>query len=232
MDDWKDPQTARNWDADPLSHNPTRVEQLDILLSLVEDEHTPGEAILDIGMGSGIVEEMLLRRVPDAYVVGIDSSEAMLELARRRLQPYSDRYAVVMHDLSQIEAATLPAQTYSIVISVQTIHNVADEHKVSIFRFVHRTLQEGGLFLLMDRIAVDTPQLFSTYLSLWKRLDRVHGARTREGETFEEHGERVKARGDLPAGLEWHLQQLRAAGFEAACLHLHANRALLAARKV
>ena len=65
--------------------NPTRTEQLDILLTLVEGEYRPGSAILDIGMGSGRVEESLLGRLPDAFVVGVDASEAMLALAAGRL---------------------------------------------------------------------------------------------------------------------------------------------------
>ena len=64
------------------------------------------------------------------------------------------------------------------------------------------------------------------------RVERVYGAHPHEGTTFEEHQESVRVRGDLPASLEWHLDWLREAGFEATCLHLHANRALFAARKV
>jgi hypothetical protein len=54
----------------------------------------------------------------------------------------------------------------------------------------------------------------------------------REGATFEAHEQSVRTRGDQPATLEEHLQWLREAGFaEVACLHLHGNRALFAARK-
>jgi hypothetical protein len=42
----------------------------------------------------------------------------------------------------------------------------------------------------------------------------------------------VSQRGDRPATLEEQLRWLREAGFaEVACLHLHTNRALFAARK-
>jgi hypothetical protein len=73
--------------------------------------------------------------------------------------------------------------------------------------------------------------LFSAYRSAWDRLNRLHGASIREGDTFQEHARKVATRGDLPASLEQHLKWLREAGFEAACLHLHANRALFCARK-
>lgn len=231
MDDWTDPQMARNWSADPLSHNPTRKEQLDILLTLLASEYRQHTTILDIGMGSGIVEEMIFGRIPHAYVVGVDSSRAMLELAYERLRGYEGQYEVVVHDLTQLDTLELPEEEYSVVISVQTIHNLEDSHKKAIFKLAYDALQPGGLFLLLDRIAIDTPALFGLYKGLWDRLDRVHSGHLREGATLDEHRERIAERGDVPITLEQHLDWLREARFEAACLHLHGIRALFGARK-
>ncbi|MGA7730678.1 MAG: methyltransferase domain-containing protein [Chloroflexia bacterium] len=232
MEDWSDPKLAKKWNADNTSHNPTRLEQLDILLSVLADEYTPGTAILDIGMGAGHVEEMLFERIPGAFVVGTDFSEPMLDIARARLSPYADSYEIVRQDLTNAWEAQLPAYKYSVVFSVQVIHNVAHPHKREAFAFIHHALMPGGLFLLLDRIRVGTPGLFNAYGSVWDRLDRMSGARHREGNTFEEHERSVSTRGDRPATLEEHLAWLREAGFaEVACLHLHGNRALIAARK-
>jgi len=230
-EDWTDAATAKSWDADPVSHNPLRVEQLDILLALLEGEYQPGKAILDIGLGTGMVEELIFERIPRAYVVGVDFSEAMLEIAHRRLHPYREQYEVVMGDIREIDSLKLPSRDYQVAISVQTIHNVADPYKKPVFDFIRNTLQPGGLFLLLDRIAVNTPGHYTSYKALWDRLGALHNTRMREGETFEEHTNSVAARGDLPASLEQHLEWFRNSGFEAACLHLHGNRALFAARK-
>lgn len=232
MEDWTDPEVARTWDAVNTTYNPTRLEQLDILLTLIEDEYKPDHYILDVGMGSGQVEEMLFRRIPDVRVVGTDFSEPMLALARERLAPYSDRYEIAHQDLRRASEAVLPAHRYNIAFSVQVIHNVAHEYKKDAFGFVYQSLMPGGLFLLMDRIRVSTPGLFGAYGSLWDRLDNRARVRHREGSTFEEHEESVAGRGDQPATLEEHLDWLREAGFaEVAVLHLHGNRALFACRK-
>jgi ubiquinone/menaquinone biosynthesis C-methylase UbiE len=187
-------------------------------------------------MGSGRVEEMLFKRLPGAFVVGTDFSEPMLAIARKRLEPYSDRYEAVMQDLTDVQNVSLPEREYSAAFSVQVIHNVAHPHKKETFAFVHTKLMPGGIFLLLDRIRVDTPGLFGAYSSLWKRLDRLTSGDThvhnREGGTYEEHEESVSRRGDKPATLEEHLRWLREAGFsEVACLNLYNNRALFAARK-
>src|SRR6478752_9286843 len=107
-EDWTDMDTARSWSADTTTHNPVRVEQLDILMSILEDEYKPGTAILDVGMGSGLVEAMLFERIPGAFVVGLDSSQAMVALAHERLAQYAGRYEMVMHDLRDIAGAKLP----------------------------------------------------------------------------------------------------------------------------
>jgi tRNA (cmo5U34)-methyltransferase len=141
-----------------------------------------------------------------------------------------------MQDITRPWDARLPEREYSVAFSVQVIHNVADVHKKETFAFIEHALAPGGLFLLLDRIRVSTSGLFPAYLSMWDRLDREHGAGPntirREGATFEAHKASVSTRGDQPATLEEHLLWLREAGFaEAACLHLHGNRALFGARK-
>jgi SAM-dependent methyltransferase len=236
MEDWTSEEFARKWDSDMVSYNLMRMEQLDIMMSILADEYEPGTTILDIGMGSGRVEAMLFERIPEARVVGTDFSGPMLELAHNLLAPYRDRYDVVMQDITHPWDAKLPEREYSVAFSVQVIHNVAHAHKKETFAFVEHALAPGGLFLLLDRIRVSTPTLFPAYLSMWDRLDREKrsGPNTirREGATFEAHELSVSRRGDQPATLEEHLQWLREAGFgEVACLHLHGNRALFGARK-
>lgn len=236
MEEWTSREFARRWDSDMVSYNLMRMEQLDILLSIVADEYKPSTTILDIGMGSGRVEAMLFERIPEARVVGTDFSEPMLELANNLLAPYRDRYEVVMQDITRPWEAKLPERDYSVAFSVQVIHNVAHAHKKETFAFIKHALAPGGLFLLLDRIRVSTPTLFPAYLSMWDRLDREKGAGPntlrREGATFDAHELSVSTRGDQPATLEEHLHWLREAGFaEVACLHLHGNRALFGARK-
>ncbi len=231
--DFKDPSIAQSWDADTGSHNPSRPEQLDMLLTILADHYQAGKTILDLGMGTGLVEEMLFLRVPQAQLVGVDASPAMLELAHKRLQPYASQYTTLIHDFTQIATLQLPPRPYQVVFSVQTLHHLTDAQMLAAYQFIHNRLETGGLFLLLDRIAVEQGGLYSVYQSLWARQDalnhsQVHGA---EGATFTDHQRIVAERGDLPMGLERHLTLLKQAGFAAACLHLQTNRALLVGRK-
>ncbi len=54
-----------------LEGKPTRAGHLDILLAVLEGEYEPGEAILGVGFGSGLVEEMIFERMADVPLPGI-----------------------------------------------------------------------------------------------------------------------------------------------------------------
>jgi tRNA (cmo5U34)-methyltransferase len=231
--DFNDPAGAQAWDADTRSLNPSRPEQLDILLSIITDHYRPDKTILDLGIGTGLVEEMLFQRIPQAQLVGVDAASAMLELAHNRLQPYASQYTTLIHDFTQITTLELPPHAYQIVFSVQTLHHLTDAQMLVAYQFIYKTLEVGGLFLLLDRIAVEQGSLYSVYQSLWARQDRLYQSQVHsaEGATFADHQRIVAERGDLPIGLERHLELLKRVGFEAACLHLQTNRALLVGRK-
>jgi ubiquinone/menaquinone biosynthesis C-methylase UbiE len=231
--DFKNQQIAQQWDADTISYNPSRPEQLDMLLTIIADEYQPGNTVLDLGIGSGLIEEMLFTRVPQAQLVGVDASAAMIALADERLSAFSGQYVTLQHDFTKIVSLKLPERTYQIVFSVQTLHHLTDEQMTVAYGYIHDLLEKGGLFLLLDRIAVDKAGLFSVYQSLWHRQDSLQGSKvsSSEGQTFDEHQHIVAERGDMPMNLERHLELLKQAGFQAACVHLQTNRALIAARK-
>jgi len=233
LQDWNDRDEVKRWDAQGYTRNPMREEQLDLLLSIIADHYQPGKWVLDLGYGSGQVEKMLFERIPDARVVGIDASQEMMALAAERLADYQDQYVSIEHDLANIGALTLPAHPYQFVIAIQSLHHLTPGEMQAAYQFIYNTLKPGGLFLLLDRMKVDTSKLWSVFQSVWSRQDRIYSttALNHEGKDFADHEQIVRERGDLPVNQASHLTWMRDAGFEAACLHLHGNRALIAGRK-
>lgn len=230
---WKNADHAARWDGRGHPANPLRHEQLDLLLSIVADAYQPGKWVLDLGFGSGQVEALIFERIAEARVVGVDSSPAMMALAAERLARFRERYIAVEHDLTKMESLSLPDHPYQFVISVQALHHLEPEAMLAVYHSVYRLLEPGGLFLLLDRLKVDKAGLWPVYRSVWARLDREYGAtiQTHEGASFEEHTRSLQEDGDLPVDLETHLRWFSDAGFEAACLHLHGNRALIVGHK-
>ncbi|MBZ0290584.1 MAG: class I SAM-dependent methyltransferase [Anaerolineae bacterium] len=231
--DFKDEQTAQQWDADTRHYNPTRPEQLVMQLSIIEAEYQPGDSILDLGFGSGLVEEMIFKRIPGAQIVGVDSSQAMMKLAQERLLPYAAQYTAIEHDLRDLPSLPLEAGIFRFIISIQALHHLTDSEMQVAYEAIHDLLTPGGLFLLLDRVAIDKPALYGVYQTLWRWQDAHYGSRVadHEGATFAEYVDTLADRGDVPLALSRHLELMREAGLHGDCLHAHGIRALFAARK-
>jgi SAM-dependent methyltransferase len=230
---WKDPVAARIWDTSGDNINPTRGEQLDILVSLLAEFTYRGEWILDLGYGSGKVEELIFERIPHSQVMGIDNSEAMAQLALERLHPYANRFIPLHGNLEEFSNLQLPISELGAVIAIQSLHHLSAEAMQQAYRHIHSLLRPGGLFLLLDRLKVEDEAVFPLFRSVWKRLDGYHGSETasQEGESFARHETILQEEGDFPVTLETHLAWLRECEFHTTTLHVHGNRGLIAAVK-
>ena len=81
--------------------------------------------LLDLGVGSGLVAERVLVRLPDVSLVGVDFSAVMLAEARTRLAPFEDRVDLVKADVSDPEAMGVPnGRGVRTAITVQALHNI------------------------------------------------------------------------------------------------------------
>lgn len=222
MQDWKDPEKANRWDGAHLQGNPTRaahLAQLDDLLSLVD-----AGWILDVGCGSGIVAEQVLRRLPAASVCGLDSSPPMLELAGRRLAPFGDRARLVECDLNDLDGVDAPGDGAGAIAS-QSIHHLEATRQEDAFRWIHGRLRTGGWLFMIERVRIPSPALYEAY-----RLAKVRFGHHRSGEDWDAYVADLAAQGDRPLVLTDLLGRLDAAGFDAGCLDLEVDRALVVAR--
>jgi tRNA (cmo5U34)-methyltransferase len=228
-DDWLNPDFARRWDAGAEVGNPTRAQQLDLLAALVAAEYRPGSTILDLGAGSGQVAAMLLQARPDARIVAVDSSPAMLALAKERLAKAGDSVSFVEGDFAEPEQIVLPPRDYGIALLIQTLHHVPHDRKRRALAVVARTLSPGGLLILADRLTLADDALRSVHGSMWTWLER--GAGVKSGWSADDLFGRLAKKADHTASLEEHLAMLREAGFTAACLQLELNRAVFVGRR-
>jgi len=77
---------------------------------------TPGESLLDVGCGTGVLLEAIARSVPDTVLSGADPSDDMLEIAHKRL-------GQVAHlKQGQAESLPFPDAAFDIVVSTSAFH--------------------------------------------------------------------------------------------------------------
>jgi ubiquinone/menaquinone biosynthesis C-methylase UbiE len=106
---------------------------------------SPTDQVLEIGFGHGRTLERAAQRVPAGAVVGVDLSETMVAMARRRCRQLiaEGRVRLERGDSSRL---TFPDAAFDKVYSVHTIYFWSNpmDHLMEI----HRVLKPGGRLVL------------------------------------------------------------------------------------
>jgi SAM-dependent methyltransferase len=131
--------------------------------------------------------------------------------------------------MGELDAMDIPSGPYSFAISIQALHEIPHPEKRKVMKAIYDLLVPGGTFYLMDRVEFDGEALSASYQSVWNRL--VRKASLQEPLSYVDYWSTYRGKDDHVATLEEQLSWLRAAGFHAACLYLHYNRALFAAKR-
>jgi ubiquinone/menaquinone biosynthesis C-methylase UbiE len=108
----------------------------------------PGETVLDVGSGPGLLMADVADLVgPEGHVTGIDASDSMLALSRRRFAdpPLRERTSVLKADATQ-----LPFKTgqFDAAVSTQVYEYVPDVDRA--LAELYRVLRPGGRALILD----------------------------------------------------------------------------------
>jgi SAM-dependent methyltransferase len=93
-------------------------------------------AILDLGCGPGDITFRFAERFPDAIVVGVDGSAAMIELANKRRAREKEITDQVKFIEGAIPGAALPGGPYDLIVSNSLLHHL---HQPNI---LWKTIQE------------------------------------------------------------------------------------------
>jgi len=102
----------------------------------------PGETLVDVGCGTGQLLELVVTKEPDVHAYGVEPSEGMLAVARRRV---SDRTHLIRGEASRIP---LDAASADWLVSTSALHLFEDPAK-ALGEF-HRVLRPGGQLVLVD----------------------------------------------------------------------------------
>lgn len=107
----------------------------------------PGQAVVDVGCGTGNLSFAVLAAQPDARVTGLDPDGAALRRAARKARRRGVRLTLV-----QGYADRIPAEDASLdhVVSSLALHHVDDDGRVAFAHDALRALRPGGRVTVVD----------------------------------------------------------------------------------
>jgi ubiquinone/menaquinone biosynthesis C-methylase UbiE len=145
-----DPKLMRaHWEAEALKYSQNRKWSAvdDQVLDLI----TPFDNIkmLEIGIGSGLMAQEIIRKFPSVHYLGLDISFKFIEISLVNLAENTP--------LIQATALSLPfkAQSFDLVLEMDSIHHFPNKLIPEAVGEIHRILKAKGHFLLAEDWALE-----------------------------------------------------------------------------
>jgi tRNA (cmo5U34)-methyltransferase len=208
---------------------PGRAEQIATLTCLVP--FSPSEAFtsIDLGCGQGALGATILRCFPQASLVALDGSEAMLERAAALLASAGKRAVTGSFELSSLEWLDLVDGAGCVLASL-ALHHLDGAAKKRLFDRLHGRLSGRGALLIADLVEPQVPQANALFAQTWDRSAREQAG---GGPGFERFVETrwnhfyFPGEADKPSPLYDQLHWLEEAGFAAVdCFWMQAGHAI------
>ena len=122
-------------------------------------------AAVDLGCGTGNVLQAMLEKAE--FVIGVDGSPRMLELARRSLADESGRISLRIGDLSHLPLRDGEADFASLNL---VLHHVPEP--VEVLREIRRVLAPAGVLMLTDFNRHEDERMRSEYGDHWLGFEK------------------------------------------------------------
>jgi tRNA (cmo5U34)-methyltransferase len=212
-------QRVKTYDADMELMHPNRSKMVQISLELLPFPKTAALRAFDLGIGTGYFTERFLNNFPNSRVLGIDGAQAMLELAKARLESLASRVEFVTGDFRNLRQLVAGTGTADVVFSAYALHHLSRPDKETVLKHIVQLLVPGGWFVNADLIVADSPELQSRFQELRVAgiVERAGGADSRFADsesTRQFLADLEKNERDQPLTLTQDLDLLRSSGLK------------------
>jgi len=125
----------------------------------------PGEQVLDVGCGTGVLTRHAADAVgPAGHAVGIDPGVKMIRVARARAAQTANS---AEFKVAAIEQLPFPDEHFDAVLSSLMLHHLPPDVKRAGLCEVYRVLKPGGRLVAVD---IDRPENAGWWLVIWPLL--------------------------------------------------------------
>lgn len=193
---------AKSYDKQREQIIPNLNQMYSIVAELANSDVTVPK-ILDLGAGTGLLTNYMLKKYPHSYFTLLDISDEMLNIARERFKG-NPKFRYIHGDYIEYNFA----EKFDIVISSLSIHHHNDSSKRDIYSKVYKNLNDNGIFLNLDQIYAPSSEIEHIYQQNWLEKIKTGSLPYKEKEIIID---RMKM--DQPATLENNIKWLQNSGF-------------------
>jgi len=231
------PARVASYDADMDVMHPNRHKMVSVALETLPFDPTSSITALDLGTGTGFFTHRFLQRFPEARVISVDGSNAMVDLARTRFGTLTARVDFRIGDFRKLQDLIPESALGDAVFSSYALHHLNHEEKREVITQAIRFLKPGGLLINADIITHESKVIEERIQQL--RVDgivhRGHAIdpRFRDAASTRQFLDQLEATdADQPLTLAEDLQAFQEAGLTHSCvLWLEYREVVIGGRK-
>lgn len=140
------------------------VPDYEIFNTLISEVIGCPKTILDVGCGTGNTLLRLKERHPSAKLTGLDTSSAMIEAARIKLEDGVD-----LHNISVEEFQT--KHSFDVITSMMVMHNLQSrEARRLAYGVFHNALANGGVYATVDIFKGECKRSEELFFQMWREF--------------------------------------------------------------
>lgn len=158
---------------------------------------------LDLGCGTGSLEEQAFRRFPDICFTLVDPSEKMLEQAEEKLKDRAVQFICAGSDTIDFE------NRFDVVTAIQSHHYMQEEERKKATKAVHQALKKGGIYICFENVIPEDEAIKRFELHRWARYQERHGKTKEEAAA---HNARC-GKNYFPLTVAQHIKLFKKSGF-------------------
>jgi ubiquinone/menaquinone biosynthesis C-methylase UbiE len=123
----------------------------------------PGQAVLDVGCGTGTLAIAAVAQEPRARVTGLDADESILAIARRKA---AQAGAAVRFERALADRMPFADEEFDVVLSSLFFHHLDSSTKRATLKEIARVLKSGGRLHVADWGAPQNPLMRFAFQSI------------------------------------------------------------------
>lgn len=203
LNDNSTPMSAQEYDKKINQTIPYYSEFYSQTLDVVEQCGFKKIEWLDLGCGTGTLEELAFSRFPEAKFVLVEPSEKMLEQAKKKLRDNSIQYICGSSDSIRF------SNCFDVVTAIQSHHYMKGDERRRATEYVYEAMKKGGIYISFENVIPEDEEVKTFELLRWGRYQQRNGKTEEEAKA---HNERC-GKNYFPLTLNQHVQLLKDVGF-------------------